>query len=94
MKKKSISILFLQETHDKNKQCIEQLKKTLKMQIYVCKGSKLARGVMTCITKNDDINIVNVVHNDSDGNMLIVNCLIESYHLLLINYYAPSKPAE
>ena len=84
-------ITFLQEAH-----CIDE-DKTLWVKewggsIYFSNGTAQSRGVVILIPEaiHRDITIVNET-KDTEGRLLLIDCIYENMHLTLVNVYAPTK---
>ena len=86
-----ISILCIQETHKKQDKFIKFMEKKLNVDIFVTEGSSHARGVMIFINKRSNIKVKRIVYKDNEGNVLILEIIIDEKPVLLTNYYGPIK---
>ena len=94
VKRQHLSILYLQETHDKKKTMIDNLGKALNIDVYICRGTQSARGVIIGINKRANIRVLREVYNDNNGNILALECEFDDCYFMLINYYASSNAVE
>ena len=66
VKRQHLSILYLQETHDKKKTMIENVGKTLNIGVYIFRGTHSERGVIG-ISKRTNIRVLRETYNDNNG---------------------------
>ena len=88
LKQKGNGIFFLQETH--SSLCSEnEWSRQWDGKIIYSHGNSNSRGVLFLISKDIDINIVNI-ENDNCGRVLIIDALIAGARYILANLYAPT----
>ena len=91
LKNSYMGITLLQESHSAN---IDGVKweKEWEGKVYYSHGEYNARGVTILIPKEleTSINILET-HNDSEGRILLIKCVIENNPYTIINIYSPTK---
>ena len=89
IKKYHKGITFLQETHS------TELSQNIwrnewNGDIFFCHGSSTARGVAILIPCSIDIEVVEII-KDNTGRFLLLDTVFEGQTLILANIYAPTK---
>ena len=83
------SIIFLQDTHfiDTDE---SEIYSEIGMNCFFNNYSSQSRGVAIFINSLLDIKIISE-YKDSNGNLLILNCIIFGKRITLVNLYGPNK---
>ena len=59
------------------------------LNCYYSQGANSSRGVCILVKKNIPINI-SLIHQDRDGNLIVIKCEFGDHEFLLINAYGPN----
>ena len=82
---------MLQETHT-DKLTENDWCKELEGKIYFSHGTSSSRGVALILPKQNNIPLqVNTVESDTDGRIILINCIIGKRPVVMVNVYAPTK---
>ena len=89
LKKYHNGIILLQETH--STEASEKFwRSDWKGQVEFCHGTSSSRGVAILISKELNINI-NEIIRDNTGRFLLIDAEFEGQNLIIANIYAPTK---
>ena len=84
--------IFLQETYS-SKDCAQIWEAEWGGRVFFSHGSSHSRGVMTLVNPNLDFKVEKCIY-DTNGRFLILDLLIDEFHVILVNIYAPNDASQ
>ena len=89
LKNKNATIYFVQDTHFTDSE-IKSIYIEFGYMCYFSNKDSRSRGVAIFISKKIDFKLISE-DADNEGNLLILECLIDNKSLTLVNIYGPNK---
>ena len=89
LKDKKAAIYFIQDTHFTDED-IKHIYTELGFTSYFSNYTSNSRGVAVFINNTLDFKM-NSIFTDKEGNLIILDCLINNKNITLVNLYGPNK---
>lgn len=89
LKEKKASIYFIQDTHFTDSE-VKHIYIEFGYTSYFSNNSSNSRGVAIFIDNKLDFKM-NSIFTDKEGNLIILDCLINNKNITLVNLYGPNK---